>query len=82
MISVAPVSLRGLVPALVTPFVVDDPSRIDERGLARAWCSARRRRGAAAVVVCGSTGEAPALSAAEHARAIACAVEAARGGCR
>lgn len=79
MISVAPVSLRGLVPALVTPFVVDDPSRIDERALARLVQRAHRR-GAAGVVVCGSTGEAPALSAAEHARAIACAVEAAQGG--
>lgn len=79
MISVAPVSLRGLLPALVTPFVPDDPSRIDERALARLVQRAHRR-GAAGVVVCGSTGEAPALSAAEHARTIACAVEAAQGG--
>ncbi|HEY4252408.1 MAG TPA: dihydrodipicolinate synthase family protein, partial [Roseomonas sp.] len=78
MISVAPASLRGLVPALVTPFMADDPGRIDERALARLVERAHRR-GAAAIAVCGSTGEAPALSAAEHARIIACAVEAAHG---
>jgi 4-hydroxy-tetrahydrodipicolinate synthase len=65
----------GAIPALVTPFRPGDPALLDEAALARL-AERAVARGASAVVVCGSTGEAPALSAAEHARIVACAVEA------
>jgi 4-hydroxy-tetrahydrodipicolinate synthase len=70
--------LHGCLPALVTPFLPGDPGRVDEGRLARLVVRAACG-GAAGVVVCGSTGEGPALSPAEHARILACAVEAAAG---
>lgn len=69
---------RGVLPALVTPFLAADPGELDLAALSRLAARAINR-GATGLVVCGSTGEAPALSAAEHARAIACAAEAAGG---
>lgn len=64
----------GSAVALVTPF---RDGRVDEGALA-ALCERQVRAGTAALVVCGSTGEAPALSAAEQARVVAVAVEAVR----
>lgn len=63
----------GSVTALVTPF---RDGRIDSNALA-ALCERQIRGGTAALVVCGSTGEAAALSLAEHAHVVALAVEAA-----
>jgi len=66
--------LTGAIPALVTPFRPGDAA-LDEAALARL---AERvvNRGASAVVACGSTGEAPALSPHEHARVIKVVAEA------
>lgn len=66
--------VRGCIPALVTPFGRDDHA-LDETALA-GLAERAVRRGAAAVVVCGSTGEAPALRTEEHARAVLAVVEA------
>ena len=59
-----PVSrLGGSLAAVVTPFrdgILDGPALA-------ALCERQVRRGTAALVVCGSTGEAPALSPAEQA---------------
>ncbi|MCQ4161490.1 4-hydroxy-tetrahydrodipicolinate synthase [Roseomonas sp. GC11] len=66
--------LQGLIPALPTPFTEGD-GQIDEAALA-ALAERVVARGAQAVLVCGSTGEAPALTAAEHGRAIRCVAEA------
>jgi 4-hydroxy-tetrahydrodipicolinate synthase len=63
----------GSLTALVTPF---GGGRVDAAALA-TQCERQIRRGTAALVVCGSTGEAAALSPAEQARVIALAVEAA-----
>lgn len=70
-----PLALRGVLPALVTPFLAGDPGELDLHALSRLAARATSR-GVAGLVVCGSTGEAPALSAAEHARTVACMVEA------
>lgn len=64
--------LRGCIPALVTPFQAGDLSRIDETALARLVQRAIRG-GVSALVLGGSTGEGPALSAAEQARLLGCA---------
>lgn len=68
-----PPPLGGSVVALVTPFA---EGQVDAAALA-ALCDRQIRRGSAALVVCGSTGEAIALASAEHARVVAVAVEAA-----
>lgn len=73
-----PLSLAGSIPALVTPFLRGDPASLDQAALARLLLRAADR-GSAAVVVCGSTGEAPALHAEEQAEAIACAVRTLNG---
>ncbi len=73
-----PFSVAGSIPALVTPFLRGDPASLDRAALARLLLRAADR-GASAVVVCGSTGEAPALRTEEHAEAIACAVGTLRG---
>ena len=65
--------VRGSVTALVTPF---HDGQVDGAALA-AMCERQIRRGTTALIVCGSTGEAPALSPAEHARVVGAAVEAA-----
>lgn len=67
--------LRGSLVALATPF---RESRVDEPALARL-CSRQIDGGSSALVVCGTTGEAPALSPGEQARAVAIAVEVAAG---
>ncbi len=59
--------------ALVTPF---HDGQVHAIALA-TQCERQIRRGTAALVVCGSTGEAAALSPAEQARVVALAVEAA-----
>ncbi|MBW6400620.1 4-hydroxy-tetrahydrodipicolinate synthase [Roseomonas sp. HJA6] len=66
-------SPEGSIPALVTPFLRGDPASLDRPALARLALRAAER-GSSAVVVCGSTGEGPALSAEEHAEAVAIAV--------
>ena len=63
----------GSTTALVTPF---RDGQVDAIALA-TQCELQIRRGTAALVVCGSTGEAAALSPAEQARVVALAVEAA-----
>lgn len=62
---------RGSLVALPTPFA---DGRLDEPAFARL-CERQIRRGTSALVVCGSTGEAPALSPAEQARIVTLAVE-------
>ena len=68
-------TLGGSLVALATPF---RDGRLDTAALGRL-CDRQAARGSAALVVCGSTGEAPALSAPEQARVVAVAVEAAAG---
>lgn len=65
--------IKGSVTALVTPF---RDGCVDGAVLA-ALCERQIRGGTAALVVCGSTGEAAALSPAEQARVVALVVEAA-----
>ena len=67
--------LGGSLVALPTPF---RDGRIDDAALTRL-CVRQIERGSSGLVVCGTTGEAPALSADEQARAIAITVEAAAG---
>ncbi|MBV8522748.1 MAG: dihydrodipicolinate synthase family protein [Acetobacteraceae bacterium] len=68
--------LHGSLVALVTPF---RDGRIDEPALIRL--RARQvDRGTAGLVVCGSTGEAPASLPDEQARVISIAIEVAAGG--
>ena len=67
--------LGGSLVALATPF---RERRLDTETLA-LLCDRQVKRGSSALVVCGSTGEAPALSAPEQARVVAVAVEAAAG---
>ena len=67
--------LRGSMTALVTPF---RGGRVDEPRLS-SLCELQVRAGTAALFVCGSTGEAAALSPAEQSRVIALAVEAVTG---
>lgn len=69
MSAISPLTLHGSIPALVTPFAEGDPGSLDRRALARLAIRAVDRA-SSAIVVCGSTGEAPALSAEEHAEAI------------
>src|ERR1019366_2900928 len=59
--------MRGSVTALATPF---RGGQLDEAALA-SLAERQVRRGSAGLVVCGSTGEAGVMSAAEQARAIA-----------
>jgi 4-hydroxy-tetrahydrodipicolinate synthase len=65
----------GSATALVTPF---RDGQVDVGALA-VLCERQVKAGTSAVIVCGSTGEAPALSTAEQARIVAVAVEAAAG---
>ncbi|MBV8614393.1 MAG: 4-hydroxy-tetrahydrodipicolinate synthase [Acetobacteraceae bacterium] len=67
--------LGGSLVALPTPF---RDGRIDEPALVRL-CARQIERGSSGLVVCGTTGEAPALSADEQARVIAITTEAAAG---
>jgi 4-hydroxy-tetrahydrodipicolinate synthase len=68
--------LSGYAPALPTPF--NDNDDIDMDAFARL-CELQITSGATALVVGGTTGEAPTLSAAEHSELIRVAVGASRG---
>jgi 4-hydroxy-tetrahydrodipicolinate synthase len=68
--------LSGYAPALPTPF--DDLDEIDRAAL--DWmCQRQVEQGATALVVCGTTGEAPTLRRAEHEIVVRTAVAATRG---
>src|SRR5208282_1246080 len=66
----------GYAPALPTPFNQDD--RIDSKAF-ELLCDLQIRSGATALVVCGTTGEAPNLTPDEHGRLIDIAVDVAQG---
>ena len=68
-------NLSGYISAVPTPF---RDGRIDEAAFGR-FCEWQISQGIAALVVCGTTGEAPTLTPAEQARLIRLAVEAAAG---
>jgi 4-hydroxy-tetrahydrodipicolinate synthase len=68
--------LSGYAPALPTPF--DDDGNVDVAAFEQ-FCDRQVREGATALVVCGTTGEAPTLSPAEHGVLIRIAVGVARG---
>ena len=68
--------LSGYAPALPTPF--DDEGNVDVPAFERL-CDLQLANGATALVVCGTTGEAPTLSPAEHRELIRIAVAQARG---
>jgi 4-hydroxy-tetrahydrodipicolinate synthase len=71
-----PLKLSGYAPALPTPFT--DAERIDGEAFERL-CELQISKGATALVVCGTTGEAPTLSPAEHCELVHIAVAASRG---
>jgi 4-hydroxy-tetrahydrodipicolinate synthase len=68
--------LQGYAPALPTPF--NDDGAIDRTAFER-FCDRQVHEGATALAVCGTTGEAPTLSPAEHIAIIRIAVGIARG---
>ncbi len=68
--------LSGYAPALPTPF--DDDGNVDVAAFEQ-FCDRQIQEGATALVVCGTTGEAPTLSPAEHGVLIRIAVGVARG---
>ena len=68
--------LSGYVPALPTPF--DEEGNVDAPAFEQL-CDLQLANGATALVVCGTTGEAPTLSPAEHRELIRIAVAQARG---
>jgi len=68
--------LSGYAPALPTPFDMD--GNIDGAAFERL-CDLQIAHGASALVVCGTTGEAPTLSPKEHRELIAIAVAVSRG---
>jgi 4-hydroxy-tetrahydrodipicolinate synthase len=68
--------LSGYAPALPTPF--DQNGEVDDTAF--EWlCDGQIREGATALVVCGTTGEAPTLDRAEHDRIVRIAVGVTRG---
>ena len=69
-------TLSGFMPAVPTPFTADN--RIDFAAFER-FCDLQIRGGATALVVCGTTGEAPTLSDDEHRELIVAACEVSRG---
>ncbi|WP_042698958.1 4-hydroxy-tetrahydrodipicolinate synthase [Azospirillum sp. B506] len=68
--------LSGYLTAVPTPFTAD--GGIDEAAFS-SFCDHQVAQGISGLVVCGTTGEAPALSAREHERLVRLAVEAAAG---
>src|SRR5579871_651852 len=64
-------TLSGYAPALPTPF--DDDGNIDNAAFEKL-CDLQIEQGATALVVCGTTGEAPTLTPAEHRTLIRIAV--------
>ena len=71
--------LSGYASAIPTPFNRDDS--LDAAAFEQ-FCNLQIDEGATALVVCGTTGEAPTLSPAEHRTLVRIAVEVADGGCR
>jgi 4-hydroxy-tetrahydrodipicolinate synthase len=69
-------TLSGYAPAVPTPF--GDDGGVDHASLER-FCDYQIREGATALVVCGTTGEAPTLSRGEHQEIVRTAVGVARG---
>jgi 4-hydroxy-tetrahydrodipicolinate synthase len=76
MTSLSVVKLCGYAPALPTPF--DKSGRIDIPAL-QNLCELQIKHGATALVVCGTTGEAPTLSDAEQELMIRTVVKTVRG---
>jgi 4-hydroxy-tetrahydrodipicolinate synthase len=68
--------LSGFAPAIPTPF--DQNGDIDAAALER-FCEMQIDHGATALVVCGTTGEAPTLTRIEHDRIVRIAVDVAHG---
>ena len=68
--------LSGYAPALPTPFA--DDGNIDVIAFEQ-FCDLQIQQGATALVVCGTTGEAPTLTPAEHTTLIQIAVAVAGG---
>jgi 4-hydroxy-tetrahydrodipicolinate synthase len=68
--------LSGYAPAVPTPF--DRNGHVDSAAL-EALCDRQIQEGATALVVCGTTGEAPTLSRAEHYAIVCIAVGVAQG---
>jgi 4-hydroxy-tetrahydrodipicolinate synthase len=68
--------LSGFSPAVPTPF--DESGAIDCAAFER-FCEKQIDEGATALVVCGTTGEAPTLSPAEHSQLVRMTVAIARG---
>jgi 4-hydroxy-tetrahydrodipicolinate synthase len=68
--------LSGYAPALPTPF--DENGNVDAAAL-ELLCDRQIQEGATALIMCGTTGEAPTLSHAEHAQIIRIAVNVASG---
>jgi 4-hydroxy-tetrahydrodipicolinate synthase len=68
--------LSGYSPALPTPF--DQNGNVDSAAL-EALCDRQIQEGATALVVCGTTGEAPTLSRTEHHATVCIAVGVAQG---
>ena len=69
-------NLSGYAPALPTPF--DSVGNIDGAAFEKL-CDLQITKGAAALVVCGTTGEAPTLSPAEHRELVQIAVNVSHG---
>ncbi len=67
--------LSGFAPAVPTPF--DENGAVDSPALER-FCDRQIHEGATALVVCGTTGEAPTLSRAEHDQIVRIAVNVAQ----
>jgi 4-hydroxy-tetrahydrodipicolinate synthase len=68
--------LSGYAPALPTPF--DQNGNVDSAAL-EAHCDRQIQEGATALVVCGTTGEAPTLSRTEHHAIVCIAASVAQG---
>ena len=68
--------LSGYAPAVPTPF--DETGAVDRAALAQ-FCDRQIYEGATALIVCGTTGEAPTLSRAEHEQIIRIAVDISHG---
>lgn len=66
--------IKGSIPALITPF---RDGMVDERGF-QSFVEWQIDEGSHGLVACGTTGESPTLSTAEHLRVVTLCVEAAR----
>jgi 4-hydroxy-tetrahydrodipicolinate synthase len=69
-------NLSGYMPAIPTPF--DEAGNLDEAALEH-FCERQVDKGARALVVCGTTGEAPTLTRDEYRKVIRTAVDASGG---